>query len=198
MTTAEDNLFGAVRKVFIDAMGLSVPMVSGVIWNDFILPEIANRNRRGEELKPEEVWLFQIIFYPNERPTTIRLNGEFVGDIRVGAKKFHNRNIGEVSQNDIKTLDLDNLWKLTTRDDEAGVSNITFIWKDDAWKCGEFDLNQLLRFPSIYVVKRGRGEFCQEDECQILIPPQRTKYCSKACERRQTKRNQRRKNKPKA
>lgn len=42
----------------------------------FVLPEVNRRQQRGMLPKPAPLWQAQVVFYPDDRPNEIRLNGE--------------------------------------------------------------------------------------------------------------------------
>ena len=181
MTTGERILFESMSTLLTVTINSNLANFANIIMVHFVVPEIEARNARGENWKLEDVWLVQTMLYASERPPDIRFNEEVRGDLRGRSKPFLSTKIGEISRCEIENLDIEDLDRITTRENEVGVSNVAFFRRGTTWYCSEFDVKQLMKYCAIHASAAGKRT-CAASECENLLSSQRQIiYCSEKC-----------------
>ena len=181
MTKGEKILFESMNALLTITFESNLYNFLSIVMDHFVVPEIEARNARGENWKLEDVWLVQTMLYASERPPDIRFNEEVRSDLRGHSKPFLSTKIGEISRCEIENLDIEDLDRITTRENEVGVSNVAFFRRGTTWYCSEFDVKQLMKYCAIHAAATGKRT-CAASECENLLSSQRqTKYCSKKC-----------------
>ena len=181
MTTGERILFESMSTLLTVTINSNLANFADIIMVHFVIPEMENRNERGENWTLEDIWIVQTMLYANGRSPQIRFNEELQGDLRGHSKTFLNTKIGEISRCEIENLDIEDLDKVTTRENEVGVSNIVLFKQGSKWDCAGFDIGQFLKYCSIHAAATGKRT-CAASECENLLSSQRqTKYCSEKC-----------------
>jgi len=193
MTKPERALHNFVKAVVTTALSNARHELYSTVNEGFIQPELEARNQRGETLKSEDIWVFQIMLYGDERPPEIRFNQEVKADMIGHSKPHHNREPGKVSQQEIETLDVEDLAKFVTRENEVGVSNLVGFCHRGDWHVGALELNRFI-LRSLAVIANAAGlRTCQADGCGFTFANKGKKiYCSLACGDKQRKKNYRR------
>ena len=185
--TGEEKLLNVITGALVAAIDQIKPVIIEVLQHHFIFPEIAKIQSQGKGLNLDDIWLVQLVFWDRSKGPEVRFNEKVWADF-VTQSSSRNLILGKISREEIENLKPQDLDKITSIEDEKGVSNVVMFKQQNKFDIGSLELHRfILRSPSIIASSTPYAKMCAAEGCEVVFPPRgnHKKYCSPRCRSRE-------------